>query len=75
MICSVNTFKWKLQLLTRKLQRKDLHFFQHMHSELECQGKDTAQFDSARYVEQVQSVLSEFDISFLEFASLEPIAT
>lgn len=75
MISSVNTFKCKLQLLTRKLQRKDLHFFQHMHSELERQGKDTAQLDSARYVEQVQSILSEFDSRFTDFASLEPIAT
>jgi cyclopropane fatty-acyl-phospholipid synthase-like methyltransferase len=41
MISSVNTFK----LLTRKLQRD---FFQHMHSELQRQGKDTAQFDSGR---------------------------
>ena len=36
-----------------------------MHSEI----------DSAHYVEQVQSILSEFDSRFTDFASLEPIAT
>ena len=75
MISSVNTFKGKLRLLSTKLHRHDLHYFKHMNSELVLQRKTTAQFNSARYIEQVQSLSSEFDKRFIDFASIEPIAT
>ncbi|KAJ8361898.1 hypothetical protein AAFF_G00414080 [Aldrovandia affinis] len=75
MISSVNTFNRKLQLLSTKLQRQDLRYFQNMHSELERQGKDTVKLDSARHIEQVQSISSEFDRRYIDFASLEPVAT
>ena len=38
-------------------------------------GLTTAQFNSARYIKQVQSLSSEFDKRFVCFASVEPIAT
>ncbi|KAJ8362371.1 hypothetical protein AAFF_G00378160 [Aldrovandia affinis] len=75
MISSVNTFNRKLQVLSTKLQRQDLRYFQNMHSELERQGKDTVKLDSARYIEQVQSISSEFDRRYIDFSSLEPVAT
>ena len=39
------------------------------------QSKITAQLNSARYVKQVQSLSSEFDKYFIDFALVEPIAT
>lgn len=75
MISSVNAFKSKLQLLSSRLQRSDLRNFPHMQAELKRQGNDTAQLDSARYEEQVQSILSEFDRRFTDFASIEPVAS
>lgn len=75
MISSVNAFKSKLQLLSTKLQRQDLRYFQHMNSELDRQGKTTGQLNSARYIEQVQSMSSEFDKRFTDFALVEPVAT
>lgn len=75
MISSVNAFKRKLQLLSSKLQRHDLGNFQNIRSELEKQGKECAQLDSARYTEQIENVRSDFDRRFQDFALLEPIAT
>ena len=75
MISSVNTFKRKLQLHSTKLHHHDLHYFKHMNSELVLQRKTTAQFNSACYIKQVQSVSSEFDKCFIDFASVEPSAT
>ncbi|KAJ8390542.1 hypothetical protein AAFF_G00103390 [Aldrovandia affinis] len=75
MISSVNTFKSKLQLLSRRLQRSDLRNFPHLQAELKRQCNDTAQLGSARYEEQVQSILSEFDRRFTDFASIEPVAS
>ena len=46
-----------------------------MNSELEPQGKTTAQLNNVRYIQQVQSMPSEFDKHFTDFASVEPIAT
>ena len=46
-----------------------------MYSELVLQRKTTAQFNSANYIKQVQSLSSEFDKRFIDFASVEPIAT
>lgn len=63
----MNSFKNKLQLLPTKLR-----YFQHMKSELARQGKTTAQLNSARYIQQVQSMSSEFDKHFTDFASVEP---
>ncbi|CAH2225462.1 Hypothetical predicted protein [Pelobates cultripes] len=37
--------------------------------------KDSAQLDSARYEEQVQSFLSEFEKRFTDFTSIEPVAS
>ena len=37
------------------------------------QSKITAQFNSARYIKQMQSLSSEFDKRFIDFASVEPI--
>ena len=39
------------------------------------QRKTTAQFNSSHYIKQVQTLLSEFDKRFIDFASVEPIAT
>ena len=74
-ISSVNAFKCKLQLLSTKLPCHDLSYFQHMNSKIVLQSKTTAQFKSARYLKQVQSLSSEFDKCFIDFASVEPIAT
>ena len=74
MISSVNAFKHKLQLLSTKLHH-DLHYVKHISSELVLQRKTTAQFNTARYIKQVQSLSSEFDKRFIDFASDEPIAT
>lgn len=38
-------------------------------------GKDWAELESARYDEQVQSILSEFDRRFTDFASIEPVVS
>ena len=77
MISSVNAFKRKLQLFSTKLHHHDLHYFKHKSSELELvlQRKSTAQFNTARYIKQVQSLSSEFDKRFIDFASVEHIAT
>ncbi|XP_053173285.1 general transcription factor II-I repeat domain-containing protein 2A-like [Scomber japonicus] len=75
MISSVNTFKSKLQLLSNRLQRCDLRNFPHMQAELQRQGKNSAQLDGARYEKQVQSILSEFERRFTDFASIEPVAS
>uniref|UniRef100_A0A087XA81 HAT C-terminal dimerisation domain-containing protein n=1 Tax=Poecilia formosa TaxID=48698 RepID=A0A087XA81_POEFO len=70
MISSVNAFKRKMQHVTSKLQRHDLTNFQNVALELEMQGEDTA-----RYTEQIENCLSEFDRRFQDFALLEPVAT
>ncbi|RXN38679.1 general transcription factor II-I repeat domain-containing 2A-like protein [Labeo rohita] len=75
MISSVNTFKSKLQLLSSRLQHCDLRNFPHMQAEIRSQSKDFAQLDSARYEEQVQSILLEFERRFTDFASIEPVAS
>ncbi|XP_049444494.1 general transcription factor II-I repeat domain-containing protein 2-like [Epinephelus fuscoguttatus] len=75
MISSVNTFKSKLQLLSSRLHRCDLRNFPYMQAELQRQGKDSAQLDSAHYKEQVQSILSEFEKRFTDFTSIEPVAS
>ena len=74
MISSVNTFKRKLQLLSTKLHCHNLHYFKHINTELALPRKTIAQFNSARNIKQMQS-LSEFDKRFIDFASVEPIAT
>ena len=75
MISSVNAFKRKLQHVSSKLQRHDLGNFQNLASELETQRKACAQLDSARYTEQIGTIVSEFDKRFQDFALLEPVAT
>ena len=75
MISSVNAFKRKLQLLSTKLHHHDLHYFKHLSSELVLQRKPTSQFNTARYIKQVQSLSSDFDRRFIDFASVQPIAT
>ena len=75
MISSVNAFKRKLQQLSTKLHLHDLHYFKHMSSELVLQRKTAAQFNTAHCIKQVQSLSSEFDKRFIDFASVEPIAT
>jgi len=64
MISSVNPFKRKMQHLSSKLQRHDLANFQNVTSELEMQEKTHEQLDSARYTEQIENCLSEFDRRF-----------
>lgn len=66
MISAVNTFKSKLHY--------DLRNFPHMQAELQRQGKDFVQPDSARF-EQVQSILLEFERRFTDFGSIEPVAS
>ena len=73
MISSVNTFKRKLQLLSTKLHRHDLHYFKHMNSELCFREKQL--HSSIVHIKQVQSLSSEFDKCFIDFASVEPIDT
>ncbi|CAL9685305.1 unnamed protein product [Knipowitschia caucasica] len=75
MMGSVNTFKSKLQLMFRRLQHGDLRNFVYVQAELQRQGKDVSQLDSARYVEHVKNVLSEFERRFTDFASIEPVAS
>lgn len=75
MMSSVNMFKSKLQLMSRRLQRGDLRNFPHMQAELQRQGKDITQLDSACYEEHVQNILSEFERRFTDFASIEPVAS
>ncbi|CAM4659072.1 unnamed protein product [Leuciscus chuanchicus] len=75
MISAVNSFKSKLQLLSNRLQRYDLRNFPHMQAELQRQGKDFVQLDSARFEEQVQSILLEFERRFTDFGSIEPVAS
>lgn len=64
MISSVNTFKSRLQLLSNRLQCCDLRNFPHTQAKLQCQGKNSAQLDGARYEERVQAILSEFERRF-----------
>ena len=47
----------------------------YMSSKLLLQRKTTAQFNTARYIKKEQSLSSEFDKHFIDFASVEPIAT
>lgn len=75
MISSVNIFISKLQLLSSRLQRCDLRNFPHMRAELQRQGKEFVQLDNARYEQQVQSILSEFQNRFTDFASINPVAS
>lgn len=75
MISSVNAFKRKLQLLASKLQHHKLGNFQNITSELHKQGKEPAQLDSERYIEQMKKIKSDFDRRFQDFALLEPVAT
>ena len=75
MMSSVNTFKSKLQLMSSRLQRGNLRNFPHMQAELQRQGKGVTQLDSARYEERVQSISSEFERRFTDFASIEPVAS
>lgn len=42
-----------------------------MQAELQRQGKDVTQLDSARYDKQVQSIFSEFEKRFTDFTSIE----
>ncbi len=72
---TVNTFKWKLQLLSTKLQRQDLHYLESLPAELQHQGKDAAQLNNASYIEQVKSIVSQFERYSTDFASVEPVAT
>ena len=74
MISSVNAFKGKMQHLSSKLRRHDLANVQNRASELEMQGKACVQLDSARYTEQIDKCLSEFDKRFQDFSLLEPVA-
>uniref|UniRef100_A0A096MGU2 DUF4371 domain-containing protein n=1 Tax=Poecilia formosa TaxID=48698 RepID=A0A096MGU2_POEFO len=71
MISSINAFKRKMQ----HLQRHDLTNFQNVALELEMQGKTSEQLDTARYTDQIENCLSEFDGRFQDFALLEPVAT
>lgn len=75
MISTVNAFKGKLKLLSSKIQRNDLGNFSNLASELNNQGKDSTEFDCACYAEQIDTVLSDFDRRFQDFALLEPVAT
>lgn len=75
MMSSVNTFKSKLKLMSNRLQCSNLRNFPHMQAELQRQGKGVTQLDSARYEEHVQSIFSEFERRFTDFASIEPVAS
>ena len=75
MISTVNAFKGKLKLLSSKIQRHDLGNFSNLASELNNQEKDSTEFDSACYAKQIDTVLSDFDRRFQDFALLEPVAT
>lgn len=46
-----------------------------MQEELQSQGKDFLQLDSARYEEQVQSILLEFERLFTDLAYIKPVAS
>ena len=61
--------------MSSRLQRGDLHNFPHMQAELQRQGKGVTLVDSARYEEHVQSIWSEFERRFTDFASVEPVAS
>ncbi|XP_068601877.1 general transcription factor II-I repeat domain-containing protein 2B-like [Brachionichthys hirsutus] len=75
MISSVNAFKLKMKHHSSKLQRHDLANFQNLALELETQGKASVQLDGARYTEQIDNCLSEFDNRFQDFSLIEPVAT
>ena len=50
-------------------------YFKQINSELVLPRKKTAQFNSARNIKQMQSLSLKFDKCFIDFASVEPIAT
>ena len=76
MMSEVNMYKSKLQLMSSRLQQRDLPTnFPHMHAELQRQGKRMTPAQRDRYVEHVKDVSSEFDRRFTDFATLEPVAT
>lgn len=64
-----------MQLLFSKLQHHVFGNFQNLASDLETQRKACAQFNIARYTEQIDSCRSEFDRRFQDFALLEAFAT
>ncbi|KAM4555068.1 general transcription factor II-I repeat domain-containing protein 2-like [Odontesthes bonariensis] len=74
MISSVNAFKRKLKHLSAKMQRRDFANFHNLKSQLETQGEAGAQLDSARYSQQIDICLAEFDRRFQDFTLLEPVA-
>lgn len=74
MISAVKSFKQKLRMLSSQLERHELRNYKNLASELESQGKSHANYDSARYIEQIQSISTEFDRRFTDFAKLEPVA-
>ncbi|XP_042235249.1 general transcription factor II-I repeat domain-containing protein 2A-like [Homarus americanus] len=75
MISPMAAFKQKLKLVSSQLHQLQLRNFRNMMSELENQGKDCDQFDSARYIEQVQNLASYFDRRLQDIATIEPVAT
>ena len=75
MISSVNGFKSRIEMWARRLRRSDLRNFPHMQAEVQRQAGDNAQPDCTRYAEQVESIISEFDRRFTDFAAIEPVAS
>ena len=75
MISAVQAFKQELKLVSLQLQQHALRNFRNMMSELENQGKQRDQFNSNRYSEHVQALVSEFDRCVQDIAALEPNAT
>ena len=75
MFSAVTAFKQKLKLMFSQLQQHQLRNFRNMMSELEKQGKDCNQFDSARYIDQVANVGSDCDRRLQDIAAIEPVAT
>ena len=75
MISAVTAFKQKLKLVSSQLHQRVLRNFRNMMSELENQGKQCDQFNSGRYTEQVQNLVSDFDRRFQDIAAMEPVAT
>lgn len=66
MISAVTAFKQKFKLVSSQLQPHQLWRFKNIKSELENKKKkkNCDQFDSARYIEQVTSLVSDFDRQF-----------
>ena len=75
MMSSVNKFKSQLQLMSSRLQCGNVRNFPDMQAELQRQGKGVTQLDSACYEDHVQSISSEFERCFTDFASIEPVAS